>query len=290
VMLGTIYPMIADYFFSQKISVGAPFFNLFFIPFMAILMIFLSLGVVSRWKKTDAKWLGQQVWPAALFTVVFSFLFPAIYGVEYTWQLVVGIALSSWVMGVTFADVYRKAKNKAGYLAGLKKLSLSYWGMTLGHLGVAVSAVGICIVSNYTKEHDVRMVPGDKVEASGYEFIFDGVRRVPGPNYTAEEGVVRVFDEGEFYTTMRPQKRQYAVQRNVMTEADINAGLFRDLYIALGEKLEGDAWALRIHYKPYVRWIWLGSIFMALGGFIAVSDRRYRLKAKKTQAATSAQA
>jgi len=280
VMLGTIYPMIADYFFDQKISVGAPFFNLFFVPLMSVLILFLSLGMISRWKKTEPKWLAQQLWPAAVITIILSLIFPFIYGVEFTWQLVIGVALGSWIISVTVMDVYKKANGKNGLVAGLKKLSPSYWGMVLAHTGVAVTAIGICIVSNYTKEHDVRMVPGDKVEASGYEFIFDGVRRVPGPNYMADEAVIRVFDEGEYYGTMKPQKRQYKVQRNVMTEADIDAGLFRDLYVAMGEQLEGNAWALRIHYKPYVRWIWLGAIFMALGGFIAVMDKRYRMSKK----------
>jgi len=216
--------------------------------------------------------------------VILSLVFPFIYGVEYTWQLVAGIALGSWIFSVTVMDLYSKANGKNGLVAGVKKLSPSYWGMVLAHVGVGVTAIGICIVSNYTKEHDIRMVPGDKIEASGYEFIFDGVRRVPGPNYMADEAVIRVFDEGEYYGTMKPQKRQYNVQRNVMTEADIDAGFFRDLYVAMGEQLDGNAWALRIHYKPYVRWIWLGSILMALGGLIAVTDRRYRLTREKGKA------
>jgi len=281
VMLGTLYPMIADYFFDQKISVGAPFFNAFFVPLMSVLLLFISLGMTSRWKKTEAGWLAKQLWPAAAFTVILSFVFPLIYGVAYTWQIVVGVALSSWVISSTLLDIYNKANGKSGLLAGLKKLSLSYYGMVLAHTGVAVTALGICIVSNYTQEHDVRMVPGDRIEASGYEFVFDGVRKVQGPNYMAEEGVIRVFDEGEFYTTMKPQKRHYKVQRNMMTEADIDAGLFRDLYVAMGESLEGDAWAVRIHYKPYIRWLWLGAIFMGLGGLLATLDRRYRLTVKK---------
>lgn len=278
VMLGTLYPMIADYFFSEKISVGAPFFNMFFVPLMAVLMLFISLGAISRWKNTEASWLASQLWPAALFSVLLSFAFPFIYGVEFSWTLVFGVAISSWVISSMLLDVYRKTNSKKGRLAGFKKLSPSYYGMVIAHMGVAITAMGICIVSNYTQEHDVRLKPGDTVDASGYHFIFDGVKQVPGPNYVADEGQIRVFDDGVYFTTMKPQKRQYKVQRNMMTEADINAGLFRDLYIALGEKLDGDSWAVRIHYKPYVRWIWLGAIFMALGGLLAVTDRRYRLK------------
>ncbi|MEH6345891.1 MAG: heme lyase CcmF/NrfE family subunit [Bermanella sp.] len=280
VLLGTLYPMIADYFFSQKISVGAPFFNLFFVPLMSTLLLFIALGSISRWKQTQPKWLAQQLWPAALFSSVLSFVFPLIYGVEFTWQIVVGVAISSWVISSTWLDVYRKARGKRGLLVGLRKLSLSYYGMVLAHTGIAITAMGICIVSNYTQEHDVRLTKGDTVDASGYHFVFDGVKKVKGSNFLADEGQIRVFYDDEYYTTMRPQKRHYKVQRNMMTEADIDAGLFRDLYVALGESLDDDAWAVRIHYKPYVRWLWLGAIFMAFGGVLAVCDKRYRLAVK----------
>jgi len=280
VLLGTLYPMIADYFFEQKISVGAPFFNLFFVPLMSVLLLFIALGSISRWKQTQPKWLAQQLWPAALFSAVLSFVFPVIYGVEFTWQIVVGVAISSWVISSTWLDVYRKARGKSGLLAGLRKLSLSYYGMVLAHTGIAITAMGICIVSNYTQEHDVRLTKGDTVDASGYHFVFDGVQKVKGSNFIADEGQIRVFYNDEYYTTMRPQKRHYKVQRNMMTEADIDAGLFRDLYVALGESLDDDAWAVRIHYKPYVRWLWLGAIFMAFGAVLAVCDKRYRLAVK----------
>ncbi len=278
VLLGTLYPMIADYFFSEKISVGAPFFNLFFVPLMSVLMLFISLGMISRWKQTDPKWLAKQLWPAALLSVVLSFIFPLIYGVELIWQIVLGIALSSWVITSTLLEVYRKANGKSGLWAGLKKQSLSFYGMCIAHIGVAVTAMGICIVSNYTQEHDVRLSAGQTVDAAGYHFVFDGVQKVQGPNFIADEARIRVFYDDELFTTMKPQKRHYKVQRNMMTEADIDAGLFRDLYVALGEPLKNDAWAVRIHYKPFVRWLWLGAILMGLGGVLAVCDKRYRLK------------
>ncbi|EAT12230.1 heme lyase CcmF/NrfE family subunit [Bermanella marisrubri] len=281
VLLGTLYPLVADFFFDQKISVGAPFFNMFFNPIMCVLVLFMAIGMTSRWKKTDAKWIAQQLWPAALFSIVLSFVFPLIYGVEYTWQIIVGIAVSSWIITGTLMDVYHKANGKSGIVSGLKKLTPSYYGMVCAHIGVAITAIGITIVSNYTQEHNVRMEPGDRIEASGYEFVFDGVRKVPGPNYIADEGVIRVFYNDKFYNTMKPQKRHYKVQSNMMTEADIDAGLFRDLYVALGEPLAGDAWALRIHYKPYVRWLWLGAIFMAFGSVLAVLDKRYRMAPRR---------
>jgi len=166
----------------------------------------------------------------------------------------------------------------SGLWSGLKKQTLSFYGMCMAHVGVAVTAMGICIVSNYTQEHDVRLTAGQTVDAAGYHFVFDGVQKVQGPNFIADEAQIRVFYGDKLFTTMKPQKRHYKVQRNMMTEADIDAGLFRDLYVALGEPLSNDAWAVRIHYKPFVRWLWLGAILMGLGGVLAVCDKRYRLK------------
>lgn len=287
VLIGTLYPLFIDFLHDEKISVGAPFFNTLFIPFMSALMLFISLGMVARWKQTDVTWLSRQLWPAAMLSVIFSFVFPFIYGVGYTWQIVFGVAISSWVISSTFVDMWQKAQSKQGVVVGLQKLKPSYYGMVLGHLGVAVTAIGITIVSNYTEENNVRLTAGDEVEASGYRFVFDGVSKVPGPNYVADQGEIRVYNDGEYLTTLMPEKRHYPVAQNVMTEADIDAGLFRDLYVALGEPLEDGAWAVRIHYKPYVRWIWLGSIFMAMGGLLAVCDRRYRLKVKRAVTGTS---
>ncbi|MEY8203488.1 MAG: heme lyase CcmF/NrfE family subunit [Bermanella sp.] len=280
VLLGTLYPMIADYFFAEKISVGAPFFNLFFVPLMSVLMLFISMGMMSRWKQTEAKWLATQLWPAALLSALLSFIFPLLYGGEFLWQIALGVALSSWVIAATVLEVYRKANGRSGLWQGLKKQSLSFYGMCLAHIGVAVTAMGICIVSNYTQEHDVRLTKGQTVDAAGYHFVFDGVKKVQGANFIADEAQIRVFHGDQLFTTMQPQKRHYNVQRNMMTEADIDAGLFRDLYVALGEPLSNGAWAVRIHYKPFVRWLWLGAILMGLGGVLAVCDKRYRLQRK----------
>jgi cytochrome c-type biogenesis protein CcmF len=172
----------------------------------------------------------------------------------------------------------------------------SYYGMILAHLGVAVFIVGITMVSNYGIEQDIRMSPGDSAEIAGYEFKFEGVSRYPGPNYNADRGRFQVFQEGELIATLEPEKRTYFVQTRPMTEAAIDPGLTRDLYVSLGEPLGGGDWSLRLYYKPYVRWIWLGAIFMALGGILAITDRRYRtVRAKaakriKTDASAAAAA
>ncbi|MCP5326682.1 MAG: heme lyase CcmF/NrfE family subunit [Oceanospirillaceae bacterium] len=280
VLLGTLFPLIADFFFATKISVGPPYFNLFFVPMMSLLVILMNVGVVARWKKTSANVFVQSLWPAMAIAIIMCIAFPLVYGRELNYHVIWGVALCSWLIAGTLLDLWRKAQHSAGLVQGFKRIKPSYYGMVLGHLGVAVTAMGIAVVSNYTLEKDVRMVPGDSISLVNYEFKFDGVEKRQGPNYIADHGTIEVYDGTELYTVLHPQKRNYPVARNVMTEADIQPGLFRDLYVALGEPLENGAWAVRVHYKPYVRWLWLGAILMALGGLLAVSDRRYRLAVK----------
>ncbi len=156
--------------------------------------------------------------------------------------------------------------------------------MMLAHIGVAVTAIGITLVSSYSEERDMRMAKGDSVELAGYQFTFQGTHVVKGPNYMADQAIIDVTENGRPIVTLHPEKRRYNVKRNMMTEADIDAGLFRDLYVALGEPLNnGEAWAVRVHYKPYVRWLWLGGILMALGGLLTVFDKRYRKNSRKKQ-------
>ncbi|MDP2227956.1 MAG: cytochrome c-type biogenesis CcmF C-terminal domain-containing protein, partial [Moraxellaceae bacterium] len=169
---------------------------------------------------------------------------------------------------------------KAGALAGLRRLSRSYVGMQVAHLGLVISVLGVAFTSAYSIERDVRMAPGESVEMGAYRFVFLGTDHREGPNYSAEHGVVDVYRGERKVKTLEPEKRFYHAQRNTMTEAAIDAGLFRDLYIAMGEPLGEGAWAVRIYHKPFIRWIWLGSIFMAAGGLLAMMDRRYRLRQK----------
>jgi cytochrome c-type biogenesis protein CcmF len=280
VLLGTLFPLIADFFFATKISVGPPYFNLFFVPLMSALVVLMNVGMVSRWKQTDKNVFVKSLWPALVIVVLMSIAFPLLYGRELNYQVIWGVALCSWLIAGTLLDLWNKAQHSTGMFNGLKRIKPSYYGMVLGHLGIAVTAMGIAIVSNYTIEKDVRMAPGDNLKFLDYEFKFTGVEKRQGPNYIADHGTLQVWEDDKLYTVLHPQKRNYPVARNVMTEADIKPGLFRDLYVALGEPLDNGAWAVRVHYKPYVRWLWLGAILMALGGLLAVSDRRYRLAVK----------
>jgi cytochrome c-type biogenesis protein CcmF len=170
----------------------------------------------------------------------------------------------------------------------LKKLTRSHWGMVSGHLGFAVALIGIALVSAYSDERNIRMAPGDKIVVQGYEFIFKGVSAHQGPNYTADLANVDVFENGQKVVSLAAEKRFYPIQRNVMTEAGIDSGFTRDLFVALGEQLKNGDWSIRIYVKPFITWIWGGAFIMALGGILSISDRRYRMgrlvkKSKKSK-------
>jgi cytochrome c-type biogenesis protein CcmF len=151
--------------------------------------------------------------------------------------------------------------------------------MLLAHLGVAVFVVGVTLVKGYESEKDVKMQAGDTVEVGGYTFRMDEIRNVKGPNYLADRGTVRILDDADHVIgTLHPEKRRYASGGQVMTEAGIAPGITGDLYVALGEPLGDDTWAVRVHRKPFVRWIWFGAALMALGGFVTATDRRFRRK------------
>ena len=176
-------------------------------------------------------------------------------------------------------DLFDKTRHK-GLLKGMAGLTRSYWGMQTAHLGLAVCALGVILTSTGSFERDMRMAPGDSVEMGGYRFVFDGAQHYEGPNFTSDKGTVRILEDGEQIAVLHPEKRFYTVQQSVMTEAGIDAGITRDLFVALGEPLENGAWAVRVHIKPFVRWIWFGALLMGLGGVLSASDKRYRIKVK----------
>ena len=287
VFLGTLYPLFMDFIGGGKLSVGAPYFNKLFVPIVSVLVAIMGVGIVSRWKDTKVEHLVKQLWLAAILSTGFALLFPFLFDGEFNASVFLGMWISFWLIAVTFKDIWNKSSSKQGRLKGLSKLGRSYIGMVFGHLGVAAAIIGICLVSNYEEERDLRLAPGDSVVVAGYEFKFDQLTHKTGPNYEADKAIISVWSNGEKITTLQPEKRIYNAQRNMMTEAAIDPGLFRDLYVAMGEPLDGDAWAIRVHYKPFVRWMWLGALMMAIGGFIAVTDRRYRIRKKQPATQTT---
>ncbi|WP_067519152.1 heme lyase CcmF/NrfE family subunit [Endozoicomonas ascidiicola] len=284
VLLGTLFPLLLESLDMGMISVGPPYFNTVFVPMAMLLAFALGAGVLLNWKTGSVKWLYQQTRWILLTSVIGGLAFSLIYGNSFMISEVLAIGLVFWIvltMGKDLLNKTRHARAKSGVVVALKRLKPAYYGMQLAHIGLAVAIVGVAIVSGYSSQRDLRMAPGDTVDISGYQFRFDGVRPVQGPNYTSDYGSITVYEHGRQITVLHPEKRVYTAQAMPMTEADLDPGITRDLYVALGEPLGNDgSWAVRIHIKPFVRWIWAGSVLMALGGILAISDRRYRFKVR----------
>ena len=279
ILLGTLAPLIYDALELGKISVGFPWFNKMFVLLTPFLALMMGMGSIARWKHTDVNYLTKQLRWAFLISLGLGVLTLMPFLSDWNWMVGLGMGLTTWVVLSHVVNLKERLKHKQGFGGFLNDLTgsgRSYYGMILAHLGVAVFIVGITMVSNYGIEKDVRMSPGDSAEIADYTFKFEGVNQFPGPNYNANRGRFQVSKDGELIATLEPEKRTYFVQTRPMTEAAIDPGLTRDLYVSLGEPLGGGDWSLRLYYKPYVRWIWLGAIFMALGGILAITDRRYR--------------
>ncbi|OMG65819.1 c-type cytochrome biogenesis protein CcmF [Stutzerimonas balearica] len=278
ILLGTLYPLLLDAISGAKLSVGPPYFNAMFVPLMAALMLTLGVGVLVRWKDTPLKWLLGMLGPVLIAAVVLGGLGSLVFG-DFNFAVLAVCLLAAWGVLAAVRDLLDKTRHK-GLVKGARGLSPSYWGMHLAHLGLAVCAIGVVLTSHQSAERDLRLAPGESLELGGYHFVFDGAEHHEGPNFTSDRATVRVFDGERQIATLHPEKRLYTVQQMPMTEAGIDPGFTRDLYVALGEPLGDGAWAVRVHIKPFVRWIWLGGLMMAFGGVLAASDRRYRVKVK----------
>lgn len=279
VFLGTLLPLIHKELGLGSISVGAPFFNQMFVFLIVPFVFLLGLGPLSRWKKQSPSALAKQLLVAFGISVSAAVLVMFSYdGAAYMAAL--GMTLSFWILVTTVQEVMQRVegnKSRLSVVAKLRALTPSHWGMVLGHLGFAVTLIGITLVSNYEQENDVRMSSGDSITIGGYEFVFKGVEDLVGPNYGGNVGLVDVFKDGDFVSNLAAEKRFYPVQRTTMTEAGIDSGLTRDLFVALGEQLDNGDWALRIYVKPFVNWIWAGAFIMGIGGIFSIGDRRYRM-------------
>jgi cytochrome c-type biogenesis protein CcmF len=278
ILLGTLYPLVIDALGMGKISVGPPYFNAVFIPLMAPLAIAVGIGMLLRWKRDSLGEFTARVRWMILACAVGGFALPLLMP-HYSWAAALGITLALWTVATSILSFVDRLGAKGFSTERLAKIPAGFYGMTLAHLGIAVFVIGITLTSVYSVEKDIRMAPGETVDMSGYIFEFHGVKETKGPNYLAEQAFVTVNHDGKQVAQLEPQKRVYQVQKMPMTEAAIDAGLFRDLFVAIGEPLgDGGAWSLRIYYKSFIRWIWLGAIFMAVGGFCAACDKRYRNK------------
>ena len=283
VVIGTLYPMLADALKLGQVSVGAPYFNALFVPLTWLLLLFLAIGPVSRWKKDTRPLLGIGLAILAscfvLAGVLSYFLVSSI-----NINIFMSAALCLWVLVWMVIDIKDKTRNARSFGAGLKRLHMGYWGMQLAHLGILLSVMGIAITTSLSIEKDIAMQKNQSVEVQGYQFTMDELKKIRGANFDATQAVVSVRKNDQVVATLYPEKRHYVVSQMPMTEASIQYNPLRDIYMAMGEPIlgvnqsEADAtkWAVRIYIKPGVRWVWWGGFVLALGAILSMFDKRYR--------------
>ncbi|GAB6259921.1 heme lyase CcmF/NrfE family subunit [Photobacterium sp. R1] len=287
VLIGTLLPLVHKQIGLGSVSIGVPFFNTLFTWLMIPFAFFLGIGPLVRWKRENFANIRRPLIISALITLPLSLLVLWLRPDPIQPLAVLGLVMAFWIIILQGYELYERATHRHPLMVGLGKLGRSHWAMVLGHLGLAITLIGITLVSNYDLERDVRLSPGQSVNVEGFDFRLAGLRNVEGPNYDGFIGDFVVTANGKFITELHAEKRFYTVAGSMMTEAAIDSGVTRDLYVALGEELNDGAWAVRIYYKPFVNWLWAGAILMALGGAMAISDKRYRFRQrfKKTEQA-----
>ena len=285
VMLGTLYPLVLDAMGLSKISVGPPFFEAVFVPIMALAIFLMGLGPLLRWKQASLMDAALRLRWAVVVTVTCALLLPFALG-RWSAGVSFGLLLAGWILSTCAVFLWEFAGGIDGRKptwTRLRQTSRSQVGMVVAHAGIAVFVIGVTLVKGYETELDVRMEIGESVQAGGFDFRLDRVDDVVGPNYAAVRGTLTVTRDGKPVTTLKPEKRLYKVQEMAMTEAAIDRGVTRDLYVSMGESVSATAWVMRVQHKPFVNWIWGGCVLMALGGLLAISDRRYRSAARARQ-------
>ena len=284
VLLGTLYPLIIDFMGWGQISVGPPYFGAMFVLLMTPVVLLLPLGPFTRWKRDEFMRILRPLAVTAAISIVAALIVCAWLG-SWSLRAVSGWIGGFWLVGGALAYAVRTAR------ASRSGLARHQWGMTLAHAGVGVFLIGAAMVEAHTFERDVRIAPGETVEAAGYRFTLHEVAQVKGPNWRADEARFSIHKGEREIARMNPQKRLYHRGGQTMTQVALKPGVFRDLYIAMGEELgESGAWSVRLHVKPFVRWIWGGAVLIGLGGLIAASDRRYRKQRRQRAGAATASA
>ena len=275
VLIGTLSPLVIEMATGGKISIGPPWFNVAFLVPMIPLVLLLGMGMHTAWRTQNTKsWVRVLRFPAII-AVVLGVVIPLfVYG-RVSILLVVGCGAAVWIVVSSLIQPIRSLRREKG-TAGITRSAL---GMSVAHLGMGLFVIGVTVVSAFGVESDRALQPGESIEVAGFEFQMKSLANAQGPNFSAIEAEIEIWDDGEYVATVRPQKRQYLVQKSWMTEAGIHAGMDKDLFVALGDQLGNGGWSVRIQYKPLIRFIWLGALIMAFGGLIAISDRRYRSSA-----------
>ncbi len=286
VLLGTLYPLLIDALGAAKLSVGPPYFDAVFVPLMLPAVFLMGVAPCARWKHASVRELARTLRWAFVAAAVVGVGAPFLFG-EWKPLVALSLLLAAWIVFSALLNLFERVQStRAGqpFLAAVGRQPRSFFGMHLAHVGISVFIVGVTVVGAYQAEKDVKMEPGDTVSVGGYSFRFNGVREENGPNYRALVGDIDLLKNGAAVRKMFPEKRFYVASSMPMTEAAIDTGFLRDVYVSLGEPIDkarpDAAWAVRVYYKPFVDWIWGGCVLMAMGGLLAISDRRYRIKAR----------
>ena len=276
VFLGTLLPLVHKQLGLGSISIGAPFFDQMFLIIMTPFALLLGIGPLVKWRRDQFSEIRTPVVVSVVVMAIAGFALPYFLHNKLTLSVVLGTMMSVIIVLLSLYEMKQRATHRESFFKGITKLSRSHWGMILAHLGVAMTVWGIAFSQNFSVERDVRMAVGDTVQIADYDFKFTGVSDANGPNYMGGKAQIDISKDGKPEATLFAEKRFYTVSKMPMTEAAIDWGFTRDLYVALGEKIEDNSWALRLYYKPFIRWIWIGGLFMALGGLLCMFDRRYR--------------
>jgi len=281
ILIGTLYPLFLDALNMGKISVGPPYFNVVFLIPTIPLLFLMAVGMHSLWKKGKLEDVKRRLVVLGIVSLALGLLIPPLAYGSFHVMTVIGLTAGIWVILSSLSEPWQRLRSK-------QSLSLGVLGMTIAHIGVGVFAIGVTVTQTYRIEKDIALKPGQTAELQGYTFEFRSTRPVAGPNYDAIESEIVVTRGGELVTTLRPQKRTYRVQTMPMTESGIHVKWNRDLFVAMGDDLGAGAWSMRLQYKPMVRYIWIGALIMAIGGVVAVSDRRYRRRRSTADEAVAA--
>src|SRR5499433_130898 len=286
VLLGTLYPLFIDALNLGKLSVGPPYFNSVFVPLMAPAMFLIGVGPIARWKQAKLPDLAVRLKWAFALSLIMAVILPFVIG-GWKWRASFGLLIAVWIVATALQNIFSRLRSHSGaanFFARLTAPSRAYYGMQLAHVGVAVFIAGVTVVTSYQTERDVKMNIGDTVSVGGYQFQLKNLARVQGPNYEAMRADVEVSKGNEPpFALMHPEKRAFTAAQNVTSETSIDRSIWRDLYLSLGDEVEGGAWTVRVYHKPLVNWIWGGALLMAIGGAFAVTDRRYALAKKQSR-------
>jgi cytochrome c-type biogenesis protein CcmF len=280
VFIGTLYPLVVDALGSGKLSVGPPYFNTVFVPLTLPLVLLVGFAAAMQWKSNNWRTVARRAALPVLCAIAIGITFPLLAQGRTSIMVAAASILAFWAIATAIQEVWRWSRTRGG----LRGLPRAIAGMNLAHFGLGVFVIGVTFASAFSVERDVRLSPGEQTSIGKYAFEFAGVTERAGPNYDAQVGRVQVLAGEEHKGWITTEKRLYRAQRNVMTDAGVDARLDRDLYVALGEPLAGGAWSMRVYYKPFIRCIWLGGFLMAFGGLLAATDRRYRLRVRETAA------